>query len=243
MWRCGLTRFIRTVDPMTSTALTSPTTTPARRGRRAKWVPAALIALVAIPAFGGVARLVELAGGPTSLPPKPQVTESPLPLILHIIAGIAYAVLGAFQFLPALSRRRRAWHRVDGRVVVLLGFVVALTALWMNQVTPRESGAALLLYVFRLAAGSGMAISAVLGVTSIRDGDVRAHRAWMTRSYALAFGAATQVFTIGIGQAVLGKTELTNALMNGTAWIVNLAIAERAIRRERQGLPRRRTVA
>lgn len=189
---------------------------------------AALIASVVIPSVAGVTRLVELAGGPKSLPPKPHVTDSPLPLIVHIVAAVAYAVLGAFQYLPARSRRLRVWHRVDGRVVVLLGVVVALTALWMDPVTPRDTVGAQLLYLFRFGAGWGTVICAVLGVTSIRRGDVRAHRVCMTRSSALAFGAATQVFTIGIGQAVFGKTELTNALMSGTAWIINLAIAERA---------------
>lgn len=227
MWPHTLASYGRI---MTSTAEVAPAITPPGRNRRGRWLPVALIVLVVIPALGGIARLAELAGGPINLPPKPHVTASPMPLILHIVTGIAYAVLGAFQFVPALSRRRRAWHRVDGRIVVLLGLFVAVTALWMNQITPRDSGAAVLLYVFRLLAGSGMAVSAVLGVTSIRRGDLRAHRAWMTRSYALAFGAATQVFTIGIGQAVLGTTEMTNSLMNGTAWIINLAIAERAIR-------------
>lgn len=228
---------------MTSTTEASLSNQPTRRRRHTVWIPAALIVLVVIPALGGVARLVELAGGQTNLPPKPAVTAAPLPLILHIVTGIAYAVLGAFQFVPALTRRRRIWHRIDGRIVVVLGLVVAFTALWMNQITPRDSGAAVLLYVFRLVAGSGMATAAVLGVTSIRRGDVRAHRAWMTRSYALAFGAATQVFTIGIGQAVVGKTELMNALMNGTAWILNLAIAEHAIRLDSRERSQRRLSA
>ena len=195
------------------------------------WLPVALIALVIIPGAGGVARLVELAGGPTSLPPKPHVTESPLPLIVHIIAALAFAVLGAFQFSPRLRHRRPGWHRVSGRLVVAFGVVVALTALWLNQITPRATFAAQLLYLFRLAAGSGVAIGIVLGVATIRRGDIAGHRAWMTRAYALAFGAATHVFTIGIGQAILGESELTNALMQGTGWVINVAIAERAIRR------------
>lgn len=76
-----------------------------------------------------------------------------------------------------------------------------------------------------------MAIGTILAVTTIRRGDVAAHRAWMTRAYALAFGAATHVFTIGIGQAIFGGSELTNTLMQGCGWVINLAIAERAIRR------------
>lgn len=207
--------------------------------RKTGWVPMALVALIMIPAIGGVARLVELSGGPQNLPAKPHVTAAPLPLILHIIAALAYAVLGAFQFSPRLSRRRRGWHRFAGRLVVGLGLVVALTALWLNQITPRPTFAAQLLYLFRLGAGSGMALGTILGFTTIRRGDVAGHRAWMTRAYALALGAATQVFTIGIGQAILGVSELTNALMQGTGWAINLAIAERAIRRR----PRRRAIS
>jgi uncharacterized membrane protein len=195
------------------------------------WLPFVLIALVVIPGAGGVARLVELSGGPTTLPAKPHVTESPLPLIIHIVAALTFAVLGAFQFSPRLRSRRPGWHRFSGRLVVALGLLVALTALWLNEITPQSTAAAQLLYLFRLAAGSGMAIGIILGVTTIRRRDIAGHRAWMIRAYALAFGAATHVFTIGIGQAIFGDSELTNALMQGAGWVINLAIAERAIRR------------
>lgn len=201
-----------------------------RRGTR-HWLPIVLIALVAIPGAGGVARLIELAGGPTSLPPKPHVTASPLPLTVHIVAALAFAVIGAFQFSPHLRHSRPAWHRAAGRIVVLLGAVVAGTALWLNHITPRDTVAAQLLFLFRLAAGSGVAMSIVLGVTTIRRGDIAGHRAWMIRAYALAFGAATHVFTIGIGQAILGDSELTTALMQAVGWVINIAIAEGAIRR------------
>ena len=89
-----------------------------------------------------------------------------------------------------------------------------------------------------------MAIGIILGVTTIRRGDIAGHRAWMIRAYALAFGAATHVFTIGIGQAIFGDSELTNALMQGAGWAINLTIAERAIRRPaRRSTPARAQVA
>jgi uncharacterized membrane protein len=214
----------------------------ARRTRG--WLPFGLIALVVIPGAGGVARLVELGGGPTNLPAKPHVTASPLPVIVHIIAALTFAVLGAFQFSPALRSRRPGWHRLSGRLVVALGFVVALTALWLNEITPRSTASAQLLYLLRLAAGSGMAIGIILGATTIRRGDIAGHRAWMIRAYALAFGPATHVFTIGIGQAIFGVSELINALMQGAGWVINLAIADRAIRRPgRRSAPARAQVA
>ena len=76
-----------------------------------------------------------------------------------------------------------------------------------------------------------MAASIVLGFAAIRRGDVARHRAWMTRAYALALGAGTQVFTQGIGQAVFGTSELTNDLCLGAGWVINLAVAEYVIRR------------
>jgi len=68
-----------------------------------------------------------------------------------------------------------------------------------DAVLPRQPGTGELAYVFRLAFGSGMAASIILGVTTIRRGNVASHAAWMTRTYALAFGAGTQVFVQGIG--------------------------------------------
>lgn len=143
-----------------------------------------------------------------------------------------YAVLGAFQFSAALRRRRPGWHRVAGRVLVVLGLAVAFSALWMTQF---QRGTEELAHVFRLAFGSAMAASIILGFTAIRRGDVARHLAWMTRAYALALGAGTQVFTQGIGTAVFGTSELDTALMLGAGWGINLAVAEYVIRRRTSG--------
>ena len=219
-------------------------------GRSTGWVPFALVALVVVPAIAGSLRLVELAGGPQLMPGEPPP---------HRLAGaawsctssarVAYAVLGAFQFSAALRRRRPGWHRAAGRVLVVLGLAVAFSALWMTLFYPRQPGTGVLAYLFRLAFGSGMAASIVLGFTAIRRGDVARHRAWMTRAYALALGAGTQVFTQGIGHAVFGTSELTTDLSLGAGWVINLAVAEYVIRRparrrpsadrDRSGRPRR----
>ena len=167
----------------------------------------------------------------SSCPPNPRLTASPVPLVVHIVSALAYAVLGAFQFSAALRRRRPGWHRAAGRVLVVLGLAVAFSALCMTLFYPRQPGTGALAYVFRLAFGSGMAASIVLGFAAIRRGDVTRHRAWMTRAYALALGAGTQVFTKGIGTAVFGTSELTIDLSLGAGWVINLAVAEYVIRR------------
>jgi uncharacterized membrane protein len=184
-----------------------------------------------VPAIAGTLRLVELAGGPLVLPANPRVSASPVPVIVHISCALTYAVLGAFQFSSQMRRRRPGWHRKAGRSLVVLGLAVALSGLWMTQFYARQPGSGELTYLLRLAVGSGMAASVVLGFAAIRRGDVTHHQAWMTRAYALAVGAGTQAFTQGIGKVVLGTGEPTNALLLGAGWAINLAVAEYVIRR------------
>ena len=83
---------------------------PRRAGvrRTGWWVPASLVALAAIPVLGGVGRLVELLGGPEVLPTDARFAASPVPLVVHIVAAVGYALLGAFQFSARLRRRRMA---------------------------------------------------------------------------------------------------------------------------------------
>ena len=211
------------------TLLTS--TNPTRPARPTGWVPFALVALVAIPAVAGSLRLVELAGGPLLLPANPRMTASPLPVFVHVLSAVPYAVLGAFQFSSRLRRRRPRWHRRTGKAVVALGLLVAFSGLWMTLFYARQPGTGELSYLFRLTFGSALAACIVLGFSAIRRGDVTTHRAWMTRGYAIALGAGTQVVTLGIGSAVSGTSVLITDLALGAGWVVNLAVAELVIRR------------
>jgi len=209
--------------------VTHAATRPTRSTRSIGWVPYSLIALIVVPAIAGSLRLVELAGGPHMLPANPRITASPIPVIVHIVCAVLYAVLGAFQFSNGLRRRRPNWHRVTGRLVVGLGLAVAFSALWMTAFYPRIPGGALAT-VFRLGFGTGMAASIILGFIAIRRRDMARHRAWMARAYALALGAGTQVLTLGIGKAIFGDSELTTALMLGAGWGINVAVVEYIIR-------------
>ncbi|WP_081785159.1 DUF2306 domain-containing protein [Cellulomonas sp. KRMCY2] len=194
-------------------------------------MPFALLTVVLIPVIAGSLRLLDLAGGPQLLPANPRMTASPLPVVLHIVSAVAYATLGALQFSAQLRRRRPAWHRRSGRVLVVLGLAVAFSALWMTLFYPRQPGTGELAQVFRLAFGSGMAASVVAGLAAIRRGDVAHHRAWLTRAYALALGAGTQVFTQGVGHAAFGTGTLTTDVSLGAGWAINLVVAEYVIRR------------
>jgi uncharacterized membrane protein len=202
-------------------------------------VPFALLVLVLIPAVAGTLRLVQLSGGPQLMPADARMDASPLPVVVHIVSGLLFVVAGAFQFSAALRRRRRSWHRRAGRVLVAAGFAAALSALWMTLLYAREPGTGEIAYLARLAFGSGLAACLILGFTAIRRGDVRHHRAWMMRAYALALGAGTQALTQGVGSAVFGTSVLVGDLALGAGWAINLAVAELLIRRRGRSILRR----
>jgi uncharacterized membrane protein len=151
--------------------------------------------------------------------------------VLHIVSASVYSVLGAFQFSAGFRRRRPGWHRIAGRLLVVLGLIVASSALWLTISTPRFEGSGELYFLFRLVFGSAMVLSIVLGFLAIRRRDVARHRAWMIRAYAIALAAGAQVFTLGIGEAIVGKGDTSSALLAGAGWVINLAVAEWVIRR------------
>lgn len=207
-------------------------TTPQRAGQRRSWpVPAALMALSAIPLAAGSLRLVQLAGGPALIPADDRFGGFPAALVVHIVGASTFALVGAFQFVPRFRRHHRTWHRRAGRLVTGAGLAVAGSALWLTLFYEPQPGTGQLLYVLRLVFASAMAASLLLGVTAIRRRDITAHRAWMIRAYAIGLAAGTQTFTEGIAGAIFGTGELRMDLAKGAGWVINLAVAEWAIRR------------
>jgi uncharacterized membrane protein len=207
------------------------TKAPAKAGS-AKWLVAGLLVLSLIPLASGAFRLTQLAGGPEIMPAAARFDASPLPVVLHIVSASVYAILGPFQFATGFRRRRPGWHRAVGRLLVLCGLLVGLSGLWMTLFYPHPAGDGELLYAFRLLFGSAMVVSIVLGFAVILRGDVIRHRAWMMRGYAIGLGAGTQVLTLLAGALIIGPpSELSRALLMGVAWVINLAVAEWAIRK------------
>ena len=202
------------------------------KARSAKWLVAALLLLSAFPLAAGAFRLSQLAGGAEITPANARFFASPIPVVLHIVSVTLYALLGAFQFVPSLRRRRRGWHRTAGWIVLPSGLIVALSGLWMTLFyrMPTHDGA--LVYGLRLLFGSAMFFSLLGGVVALRRRDFVRHGNWMLRGYAIGMGAGTQVLTGMVAAAFADPpTELSRALLMGVAWAINLAIAEWIIRR------------
>jgi hypothetical protein len=202
-------------------------------------VPTGLIVLSLIPVIAGAVRIAELSGGAEVTPGNARFFASPLPVVLHIISVTLYSILGAFQFASSFRRRRRGWHRAAGRILIPSGLIAALSGLWMTLFYPWPLYDGELVYGLRLVFGSAMLVSLLLGAAAIWRRDFSQHGAWMIRGYAIGLGAGTQVLTHlpwFLFPAI--QSELTRALFMGAGWVINLAVAEWAIRK-RPALPAR----
>jgi uncharacterized membrane protein len=146
-------------------------------------VAAALVVLSAIPLTAGTLRVVQLSGGPAAIPPDDRSTAFPLPVLVHILAAVVFALAGTLQFIPRLRCRGRSWHRRAGCVVALAGLLVAGSGVWMTLLYAPKPGTGAVLYVMRLLLGSAMTGCLILGIAAIRRRDIGAHRAWMIRAY------------------------------------------------------------
>ena len=205
--------------------------TAGRTSRRSWPVPVSLVALSMIPVVAGTLRILQLAGGPELMPADDRFDRLPLAIVVHIVGAVGYILVGVLQFVPRFRRRHWAWHRRAGRVLAVAGLMVAGSALWLTLFYEPKPGTGDLLYLFRLVFASAMAASLVLGFAAIRRRDIAAHRAWMIRAYAIGLAAGTQAFTEGFGGALFGIGEMRGDLFKGAGWVINLAVAEWAIRK------------
>ena len=217
--------------------MTTTTSRPAAptKARRDWWIPVSLLALTAVPALAGAARLVDLSSGRTA--ENARFIDLPGPIIVHIIGATTFCVLGAFQYMPSLRRRRPRWHRWSGRILVPAGIAAGLSGMWMAAFSdlPVHDNPALMW--IRLVFGSLMVTGLVLGILAILRRDVRTHQRWMARAYAVAQGAGTQALILGPmvllsnGQGVDQPAGNPKATGMAAAWVINLAVAEWLVRR------------
>lgn len=201
---------------------------------RLEWLIAAgLIVLALIPSLAGGLRLGELASGAAETAENARFVRMPLPVVAHILAALVYSLIGAFQFLPRFRRRHLGWHRFAGRYLLFpAGLIVAGSGLWMTAFYDVPPVDGLALQLSRFAVGGLMLAFLVLGIAAISHRDVRSHRAWMIRAYALALGAGTQVLTSAPFMVVFGAPdEFWRLVQMDAGWILNMLIAEVVIRR------------
>jgi len=166
-------------------ALTGPAVPTARRAVPLWWWPAALFAL-AIAAYS----LRYVALGAQAYVPELSASflERPMTIAAHALFGPMALVLGLVNLLPAMRRRTRwASHRVVGRVYMISALAVGGAGL---SLAFHAAGGTFARVGFCLLAVATL-VTVAQAYLRIRSGDVKGHREWVLRNYALIFGAVT----------------------------------------------------
>ncbi len=115
--------------------------------------------------------------------------DFPTIVAVHVILGAFYLLFAPFQFVKRIRSRHLGYHRRMGRVLVAVGLVVGVTALFIGLVIPFSGWAErVVIGLF----GSVFVVALIKGFLHVRAGRVALHREWMIRAFAIALAIATQ---------------------------------------------------
>ena len=155
-----------------------------------------------------------------------------LGLMIHITAMMFAVLVGPLQFLRVIRERHFGLHRSLGRVYIAGAIIGALSGLYL---APSTASGAVSDVGFALL-GLGVLLTTTVAFVRIRDRNVQSHREWMTRSYALIFGAVMlRVYLVPL-QGVVGD-HVGYAIAAWACWVPNLVVAEWLIRTRLRRLP------
>jgi uncharacterized membrane protein len=157
-------------------------------------------------------------------------------LIVHAAsAGLALLMIPV-QLLTSRKRRLLVVHRFSGRVAVALMLVAAPSGLIVAQVSYAGLEGRLGFSALALLWGA----SALQTIRTARTGDLRSHRAWATRTFALGYAGVTlRLWLMVLIAAQLPADDVASQLafdrvyklVPFLSWVPNLLVAEWMIRR------------
>ena len=166
--------------------------------------------------------------------------DFPTIVALHVVLGAFYLMFAPFQFVKRIRSRHLGYHRRMGRVLVAVGLVVGVTALFIGLVIPFSGWAeSVVIGLF----GSVFLVAIVKGFVHIRAGRVALHREWMIRAFAIALAIATQrvIFIPSlfvIADPTVGQIVALSVVAWVAALVVHTSVAEAWIRlTRRRGVP------
>ena len=195
-------------------------------------IPAVLIGLSLVPFAATANRLAWItSGGGRPDPAMDRFDGDWRVLTVHIVLGMVFLVLAAFQFSPELRARHRSWHRGAGRIAMLAGVVAGASGVWLVLAYPPSELSTPVMDGLRVVFGTALAGAVLLAYRAVRRRDIPAHRAWMIRAFALAVAGSTQALVIGLWLATVGPLtpESATALIT-IGFLINILFAERRIR-------------
>jgi hypothetical protein len=178
------------------------------------------------PAVSSNPRLAQLTGLDDLFAHHPILT------LVHIVPGMLFMILGPLQFSSTIRTRHLRWHRWSGRVFVICGLVIGISALvmsfWMPAIGGVNQAAATTLF------GSFFLFAVCKAFWHIRRRAIVLHREWMIRAFSIGLAVATIRPIVGVFFATSPLTDLTPREFFGIAfWIgfvLHLIAAEAWIR-------------
>jgi uncharacterized membrane protein len=113
----------------------------------------------------------------------------PILTLVHIVPGLLFMMLGPLQFAPTIRARHLRWHRLSGRIFIICGVVIGLSALVMSLAMPSIGG-------FNQAAATTLfatffLIALCKAFWHIRRREIALHREWMIRAFSVGLAVAT----------------------------------------------------
>jgi uncharacterized membrane protein len=138
--------------------------------------------------------------------------------LVHIVPGMLFMILGPLQFSSRIRARHLRWHRLSGRVFVVCGLVIGISALVMSFGMPAIGGvnqaAATTLF------GTFFLFALCKAFWHIRRLEVALHREWMIRAFSIGLAVAAIRPIMGVFFATSPLTGLTPQEFFGIAfWI------------------------
>jgi len=115
--------------------------------------------------------------------------------LVHIIPGALFLALVLLQFVPSIRAKHLKVHRWLGRILVVTGLVIGISALvmsfTMNIGGLNETAATTLFAILFL-------FCLIKAYRHIRRKEVAQHREWMIRAFAIGLGVATTRPIVGM---------------------------------------------
>jgi len=165
--------------------------------------------------------------------------------LLHILPALVFLVLGPLQFNQTFRQRHLQWHRRTGRLLLVCGTIVGVSALLMSFGMPAIGGvnqaAATTLFGLFFLFALAKAFRHVLRC------EIALHREWMIRAFSTGLAVATIRPIVAVFFATSRFSGLTPYEFFGTAFwmgfVLHLIAAEAWIQWTRPLGGRESTVA
>jgi len=171
-------------------------------------------------------------------PYNPGFLRFPTITALHLVLGGFYLALAPFQFVRIVRSRHLRFHRWTGRMLVTVGMVVGVTALFMGFVIPFSGwGERVIIGLF----GGLFLVAIVKGFLHVRAGRVALHREWMIRAFAIGLSIATmRLIFVPALILVATPTDAQIAVLSNAsfaaAFVLHTSVAELWIRATRRSV-------